>query len=319
MGARVNGPSAAGDRQVQSHPEKPHVLVVGESLVDIVRRPDGETQEYAGGSAANVAVALARLGRPVRFATAFADDAHGAMVADYLRAAGVELANNPHAVGRTATAAATIGTDGAATYEFDLAWQLNPVPLDPPPVVVHTCSLGAVLEPGATEVVGLLERLRTSATVTYDINARPAITGTGPDLVAQVDRVASLADLVRASDEDLPALWPELDVAASVQRLLGLGPSAVVVTRGPDGATWTSTSGEVTVDSVPVRVADTIAAGDTFGAALIDALWERGHLGGRLGPLSDTIVTEVLEHAVRAASVAVSRPGADPPWRHELD
>ena len=220
----MNGPSAAGDRQVQSHPEKPHVLVVGESLVDIVRRPDGETQEYAGGSAANVAVALARLGRPVRFATAFADDAHGAMVADYLRAAGVELANNPRAVGRTATAAATIGTDGAATYEFDLAWQLNPVPLDPPPVVVHTCSLGAVLEPGATEVVGLLERLRTSATVTYDINARPAITGTGPDLVAQVDRVASLADLVRASDEDLPALWPELDIAASVQRLLGLGP-----------------------------------------------------------------------------------------------
>ena len=139
--------------------------------------------------------------------------------------------------------------------------------------------------------------------MTYDINARPAITGTGPDLVAQVERVASLADLVRASDEDLAALWPDVDMTASVQHLLGLGPSAVVVTRGPDGATWTSTSGEVTVDSVPVQVADTIAAGDTFGAALIDALWERGHLGGRLGPLSDKVVTEVLEHAVRAASV----------------
>ena len=93
--------------------------MVGESLVDIVRRPDGETQEYAGGSAANVAVALARLGRPARFATAYADDPHGAMVSDYLRAAGVELANDPRAVGRTATAAATIGNDGAA-YEFDL-------------------------------------------------------------------------------------------------------------------------------------------------------------------------------------------------------
>ena len=155
----------------------------------------------------------------------------------------------------------------------------------------------------------MLERLRTSATVTYDINARPAITGTGPDLVARVERVAGLADVVRASDEDLAALWPAHDTSASVQHLLGLGPSAVVVTRGPDGATWTSISGEVTVDSVRVQVADTIAAGDTFGAALIDALWERGHLGGRLGPLSDKVAAEVLEHAVRAAAIAVSRPG----------
>jgi fructokinase len=314
----VNGPATGGDRPIEGHSSDAHALVVGESLVDIVRRLDGETQEYAGGSAANVAVALARLGRPVRFATAYAADPHGAMVSDYLRAAGVELASDPGAVERTATAAATIGNDGAASYEFDLTWQLNPVPLEPPPVVVHTCSLGAVLEPGAADVVGLLERLRTSATVTYDINARPAITGTGPDLVAQVERVAGLADVVRASDEDLAVLWPAHNTSASVQHLLGLGPSAVVVTRGPDGATWTSTSGEVTVDSVPVQVADTIAAGDTFGAALIDALWERGHLGGRLGPLSDKVATEVLEHAVRAAAVTVSRSGADPPWRREI-
>jgi fructokinase len=306
------------DGRTGRQPAQAHALVVGESLVDIVHTPGGGTQEYAGGSAANVAVALARLDRPVRFATAFAADARGAMVSDYLRAAGVELASDPAAVERTATAAATIGADGAASYEFDLTWRLNPVPLDPPPVAVHACSLGAVLDPGAADVVDLLERLRPSATVTYDINARPAITGTGPDVVAQVERVAALADLVRASDEDLAALWPELDLTASVQRLLGLGPSAVVVTRGPDGATWTSAAGEVTVDSVPVRVADTIAAGDTFGAALVDALWERGHLGGRLGPLPDKVVTEVLEHAVRAAAITVSRPGADPPWRREL-
>ena len=48
------------------------VLVVGESLVDIVQTPSGRRHEYAGGSAANVAVALARLGRPTRLATSFA-------------------------------------------------------------------------------------------------------------------------------------------------------------------------------------------------------------------------------------------------------
>ena len=295
-----------------------NALVIGESLVDIVHNRRGQTQTYAGGSAANVAVALGRLGRPVRLATAFADDAHGAMVAEYLGASGVQLANDPRSIEHTSTAAAAIGADGAASYDFDLVWRLNPVPLDPPPVVVHTCSLGAVLEPGATHVAELLTRLRTTATVTYDINARPAITGAGPDVVARVERVAALADLVRASDEDLAALWPYLEISASVEHLLGLGPRAVVVTHGPDGASWTSEAGSVVVDSVPVRVVDTIAAGDTFGAALIDALWQCGHLGGRLGPIPNNVVTEVLHHAVRAAAVTVSRPGADPPWRREL-
>ena len=186
-----------------------------------------------------MAVALARLGRPVRFATAYAADPHGAMVSDYLRP-GVELASDPGAVEhRHCGRHDRQRRCRLLRVRPDLA--AEPVPLEPPPVVVHTCSLGAVLEPGAADVVGMLERLRTSATVTYDINARPAITGTGPDLVARVERVAGLADVVRASDEDLAALWPAHDTSASVQHLLGLGPSAVVVTRGPDGATWTST------------------------------------------------------------------------------
>ena len=101
------------------------VLVVGESLVDIVHAADGSSREYAGGSAANVAVALARLGRPVRFVTAWADDARGRVLADHLDAAGVELATDPHALARTATAAATLGADGAASYEFDLEWRIG--------------------------------------------------------------------------------------------------------------------------------------------------------------------------------------------------
>src|SRR5689334_1862253 len=132
------------------------VLVVGESLVDIVQTRSGHLHEYAGGSAANVAVALARLGRPTRLATAFADDRHGAMVRTHLEESGVTLAVDPGAVERTSTARATIGTAGAAQYTFDLDWRLNPVPPEEDPLVAHTCSLGAVLEPGADDVLALL-------------------------------------------------------------------------------------------------------------------------------------------------------------------
>jgi fructokinase len=299
-----------------------HVLVVGESLVDIVNAADGDPTEYAGGSAANVAVALARLGRSVRFATSYADDERGRLIAEHLESAGVELATDPHAVARTSTAEATIGVDGAADYEFDLEWRLNAVATDPAPVLVHTCSLGAVLEPGADDVFRLLQELREVATVTYDVNARPAITGTGPDLIDLVERMAGVADLVKASDEDLAALYPQLDLETAAQRLLSFGPTAVVVTRGGEGAFWVAESHSVEVASRPVEVADTIGAGDTFGAALIDALWEAGVVGAdrreALRDLTREQIEGFLHHAARAAAVTVSRPGADPPYRHEL-
>ncbi len=298
------------------------VLVVGESLVDIVHGPDGQTTEYAGGSAANVAVALARLGRRVRFVTAWADDARGAVLAEHLAAAGVELAGDPHVLERTATAAATIGADGAASYEFDLEWRVPAVDDEPAPLVVHTCSLGAVLEPGADDVLALVARLRTAATISYDVNARPAITGTGPEVVGLVERLVAATDLVKASDEDLTHLYPHLDEEAAARHLLGLGPAAVVVTRGGDGAAWFAGHATVEAASLPVEVADTIGAGDTFGAGVIDALWERGLLGaGRraeLRRLDPGVIAEVLAHATRAAAVTVSRPGADPPYRAEL-
>lgn len=298
-------------------------MVVGEALVDIVRAPDGSLQEYAGGSAANVAVALARLGRPVRLVTSFADDDRGRLVAAHLDRAGVALAVDPGAVARTSTAMATIEPDGSARYDFDLDWRINPVSDDATPLVVHTCSLGAVLAPGADDVVALVTRLRRSATVTYDINARPAITGSGPDAVAAVERVVAVADLVKASDEDLEALYPDRTLAEAAAALLTQGPLAVVVTRGPEGAVWFGRERAVEIESRPVEVADTIGAGDTFGAGLIDALWTHGLLGaeqrGALGTLAEATITEVLEYAARAAAVTVSRPGADPPYRSELD
>jgi fructokinase len=299
------------------------VLVVGESLVDIVNAADGDTRQHAGGSAANVAVALARLGRPVRFATSFADDEHGRLVAAHLEEAGVTLASDPGAVSRTSTAEATIGVDGAATYEFDLEWRLNQISEEPHPLVVHTCSLGAVLLPGADDVAALLERLRGSATVSYDVNARPAITGTGPDLVDRVERIAGLSDLVKASDEDLEVLYPQLDLVKAARRLLSLGPAVVVVTRGAEGALWVGPDEVVEIDSHEVEVADTIGAGDTFGAALVDALWEAGRLGAdqrdALRDLDRAEIEGVLAHATRAAAVTVSRPGADPPYRRDLE
>jgi fructokinase len=285
----------------------PYALVVGESLVDVVTDASGRSVERPGGSAANVAVALARLGRPVRFATAYADDDRGAALAAHLEAAGVGLATDPHVLARTSSAVATIGADGAASYEFDLDWRLGPVDLDAdPPAYVHVCSIGAVLEPGADDVLALLDRYGPTATVTYDVNARPQLTGTGPEVLGRVESVARRADVVKASDEDLAVLYPTYGLAEAAAHLRGLGPRAVVVTRGAEGATWYDADGAVTGRATPTTVADTIGAGDTFSAAVLDALWSG------LDPAA------TVAHAARAAAITVSRVGADPPTRAEL-
>lgn len=297
-------------------------LVVGEALVDVVSS-DGGVVEHPGGSAANAAVALARLGRSVRFVTALADDRRGALLRDHLAADGVVLVGDPVVLERTATAQASLGPDGAASYEFDISWRLGPVELgDEEPCVVICGSIGTVLAPGAERVRELVSGLRAVATVAYDVNARPALTGTGRDVVAAVSRTASLADVVKASDEDLVALWPGLSLDEAARHVLSMGPLAVVVTLGSAGARWVTRTGAGAVDAPRVEVVDTIGAGDTFGAALVDALWERDLLGaGRrdaLAALGADGWAEVLGHAARAAAVTVSRPGADPPSRAEL-
>jgi fructokinase len=294
-------------------------LVVGEALVDVVEAPDGSVVDRPGGSAANAAVALSRLQRPVLLATSYGPDEHGRLLSDHLAVSEVVLATDPHVVPRTSVARARIGADGGASYDFDVEWRLGPVGVTDVQVL-HVSSLAPLLDPGAEAVAELVDRLAPTTTVTYDLNIRPAITGTGADVLARVDVLAARADLVKASDEDLAALWPELDEDRAVEHLISVGARNVVVTGGAGGARWTwgrRTSDRVHVPAPAVEVVDTIGAGDTFGAGLLDAAWD--HLGDRrLSDLTPEQRGDALAHAAACAAITVSRAGADPPWRAEL-
>jgi fructokinase len=299
------------------------ILVIGESLVDIVKKADGSIEEYGGGSPANVAVALARLGVRVELTTAYAHDRLGLLLDRHLAQAGVALAGEPYVLDRTSSAIATIDREGAASYTFDIAGDLARPRPSAPPLLVHFGSLAAVLEPGSSTIAASIERLSNTATVTYDINARPAATGVGPALVAKVESLAAASDVVKASDEDLEALYPGRDVATSVERLLGLGAGAVVVTWGRRGATCHTAAGQIVSAAETVSVIDTIGAGDSFCAAMLDGLRMCGVLGAEhrneLRALPLHTWSDVLARAGRAAAITVSRPGANPPSTAELD
>lgn len=311
----------------------PFALVVGEALVDVVRRPDGSVSEHAGGSPANVAVALRRLGRSVRLLTQYAGDRLGTVLDGHLRAEGVDVDRQRPRSGRTSSAEALIGPDGSASYAFDLEWSLEWRPertlegdlagaAAGRPLVVHTGSLGAVLEPGAAAVLDLLDELRPHTTVSYDLNIRPGAMGPLAGVRARALAVVARADVVKASDEDLAHLFPDADPVAAARVLLEHGPAAVVLTRGGAGATAVTPALTVDVPAPPVAVADTIGAGDSFCAATLDGLGRLGALGGPERPalrqLDEPGWREVLAHAAAVAAITVARPGADPPTLAEL-
>ncbi|TGO04148.1 carbohydrate kinase family protein [Serinibacter arcticus] len=299
-------------------------LVVGEALVDIVERPGTPPLAYPGGSPANVAIGLARLGRDAQLLTWLGEDPNGDLVRDHLEASRVRIASGSQRAARTSTARALIDADGSATYEFDLEIDYPEHQVAEDTVVVHVGSIGAVLEPGAAKIAALLGSARRRAVLTYDPNLRPSIMGDRDDVRPAVLALVAGSDVVKVSDEDLEWLEPGTAPQDVARTWAAAGPALVVVTLGAEGSFAVTADGvEVAVPAPRVDVADTVGAGDSFMGGLIDGLWTNGLVGsGRhdaIAALPVDELTSLLEQSARIAAITVSRPGANPPTRQELD
>jgi fructokinase len=297
-------------------------LVVGEALIDIVVR-DGKTLgEHVGGSPLNVAVGLARLGRRVDFLSWIGHDSRGQRIAEHLRAAGANLLDGSMAASRTATARATLDENGAATYVFDIEWRL-PARTPTAPLVMHTGSIATVLNPGAADVVAMVDAHCAEATITFDPNVRPPLIDDPDAARARIESVVARSDVVKASDEDLRWLEPGIAPEELAARWLTLGPALVAVTLGSRGAFAACRRGEVRMPAHPADVVDTVGAGDAFMSGLIDALWSRDLLGAQRRDALRTITTDalrrVLDIAGLSSALTVARPGADMPDRAARD
>ncbi|WP_256041456.1 carbohydrate kinase [Cryobacterium sp. SO1] len=297
------------------------VLVVGEALIDLVQRADGSRDEAPGGSPANVALALGRLGRHPQLLTSLGEDARGSAVRAWLEGSRVRVSAGSATGAHTSTATALLDATGAATYEFDLAWSVD-VSLAGAADVLHVGSVATVLEPGASDVARLVEARRATATITFDPNIRPALIEDAEAARSRVEQLVRLADVVKVSDEDLLWLHPDRDLAETAASWLAAGPAVVVVTQGGEGAFAVTAQGRVWASAPRVSVIDTVGAGDTFMGALLDGLIDADLIGAdRRQALRDVplgVLESIMRRSADAAAVTVSRPGADPPTRAEL-
>jgi fructokinase len=307
------------------------ILCCGEALIDMIPAPTVAGAEgfvpHCGGAVYNTAIALGRLGVQTGMLTGLSRDMFGQQLLNGLTSSHVDV-KHVIASDRPTTLAFVRLTNGHATYDFydeNSAGRMI-LPADLPTLTkeVSTLFLGGIslaCEPGADAYAALLEHGAAGRAVMLDPNIRPGFIRDIARYRQRLERMIALSSIVKVSDEDLNWIMPDpLALREKVDRLLAMGPSLVILTRGGEGATGClANGGEVQVPAVKTRITDTVGAGDTFNAGVLAKLSELGQLHkAGLAALSPDILGEALAHGARVAAITVSRAGANPPWAGEL-
>jgi fructokinase len=225
----------------------------------------------------------------------------------------------------TSVAHADLDASGAATYRFELDWQLARVDDLTSYGHVHSGSIATVLDPGATAVHDTVAAARATATVSYDPNARPSLMGRPEQARTSIERMVALSDVVKVSDEDIEWLRPGESVDDVALDWARLGPALIVVTRGAHGASalLARTRDLRHIPAPSVTVVDTVGAGDSFMSGLLSGLLDARLIGAhdarerlQTSELSDLL--PAVERGVATAARTVARAGAHAPMRADL-
>lgn len=305
------------------------IVVAGESLVDLIPTGAGALAPLPGGGPYNVARALARLEVPVAFVGAVADDRFGRMLRDGLAADGVDLRGLVPTAQPTTLAVAELDDEGSAGYRFYTDGTAAPALTvedalaatnafgDRPVAALHVGSLGLALQPIAQAVEALIAAAAPQTIVMVDPNWRPGAVRAEQAWRERLRRALRRADIVKLSVEDLAHLDPDARVSDAAHRLLAAGARCVLVTDGPSPVRAFCPDAELALVPPPVQVADTVGAGDAFGAGFLAWCIRHGVTCDDLG--DPATVRAGAEFAALIAARTCARAGADPPRLSELE
>ena len=296
------------------------VWVCGEVVIDLI--PDGtERRAVVGGGPANTAKALSKLGIATQFIDGISTDKYGQMALKQLHKDGVLLDFVKFSDKPTCLAIVSLNAKGGASYEFviddtatfDFSHSWLPDATVSKPALLHIGTLVTAIEPAASVLFEWSSKVAKVAPIVFDPNIRPAVMIDRTKYVKQVERWISISNAVKVSDDDIYWLYPGQDLDKVAKRWLDMGPELIVVTFGDKGLAGYRKDSKISVDAKKVVVADTVGAGDTVGAILVEAIIEDG-----LDKLVNERLTSMLDRAAKAAAITVSRTGALPPSRAEI-
>ena len=300
------------------------ILCAGESLIDMV--PDnGAFRPLAGGSVYNTAIALGRLGEAVAYLWPISRDPFGEVLLRPLTDAGVNTDLCPRTDRLTTLALVTL-TGGEARYSFydegSAGRMLAPQDIPALPATVRALFAGGISlvpDPCGAAIESLIARDGDRLPVMLDPNIRPFFITDADAYRTRLSRLIAQADIVKLSGDDLDWLYPGLAPDDAARQVLAQGPRLVLQTGGAAGAKAHWAGEAVSAPAIRTTVADTIGAGDTFNAGVLASLRRQGVLSkAGLAAITADQIAAALTLGAQAAAITVSRPGANPPWAHEM-
>lgn len=302
-----------------------HILVIGETLVDLVPGPEGR-EAILGGSPYNVAIGLGRLGAQVAIATSISTDKDGDRFKAALQADHVDLTYTAIVDAPSPTALVEEGTkESGPRYIFTLTGtafdQPAHLPAEWPQDLkhIHAGSIAAILGPMARTVLDAFAKARGRITTSYDPNIRPMITPDHEPTRRDVEQRVALADIVKASEEDLDWLYPHRPQHEIAYEWLEHGARLVIVTRGGKGAEAFTRKDHLIVPAPAIELADTVGAGDSLMSALLFAMERDGALGATPVAWTQSAIGKWLSFAVRAAAFTCKQKGSNPPRLRDIE
>jgi fructokinase len=306
------------------------ILCCGEALIDMLPRESTAREPafapYAGGAVFNTAIALGRLGVPAGFFSGLSSDFFGTQLREVLAASNVDV-SYAHISDRPTTLAFVRLVNGQASYAFydentagRMLTEYDLPKLSDDVTAMLFGAISLIPEPCGSAYEALMRREHGQRVTMLDPNIRSGFIADKQKHLERVRRMMRMADIVKLSDEDLAWFGEEGELERTVANWLDEGPKLIIVTHGSRGAAAYTRHVSVSVDAETVTVVDTVGAGDTFNAGVLASLHEDDVLAKpALSTLTEAHIRAALTLGVKAAAITVSRAGANPPWRDEID
>ena len=281
----------------QEHQSGVEVLCIGELLADListdyVENLDEEVtfKRVVGGSPANVANNLARLGHRVGLVSTVGDDGTGQVLLDFvqkagIRSEGVHLSEVPSTM--------ILVTKSKEVPSFELYRYADPhihtsqIPSDwlPALEIYHTTCFGLSMEPAQSTILSYAEAAKAvGVQLSIDVNYAPRVWPNREQAQQVVERYVGQSAFVKVSEVDWERLYgqPVSSPHEVMDHFLKMGANLVCLTLGGEGA-WAANGKERQyLESRRVDVVDTTGAGDAFWSGFLSATLDNLELKDRL-------------------------------------
>ena len=307
------------------------IICCGESLIDMISVANaGNESVYAGltgGAIFNTSIALGRLDVPVGLISGVSTDLFGEKIKKDLTESNVNiklLIRNE----KPTTLAFVDVKNGQANYTFydenSAGNSIHYSDFPNIPKIANTLCFGGIslcTEPAASAYEKLFIQEIKNKVLFLDPNIRSTFISDEISYRKRLNKMISSSDILKVSDEDLDWIVTSgSSINEKIEKLHNLGAKLIIVTKGAEGvAAYVKNKKVINLPAQKVNVIDTVGAGDTFNAGFLAKLSNLKLLSkSNIKNLSSKQISMALEYGIKAASITVSRKGANPPLLSEI-